>query len=364
MKKEKRNLKPLGVKVIDYLVDKFPSWIEKLGPYSDMILFSKVSLYRNLGGYKFNFKNSEKEKEEILELLREGFSALPLFENIIFLRELNNNERQFLMEREFISKDCLKNFHFVGLGLDASQEKICVLNGKEHVEISCFCPELLVRDAYTECDRLDDELNEEFGFAYDEELGFLTSSIEKLGTGMIVSSVVHLPALVITGEIVEVIEDIEDSLFHIEGIFNIEENVAGSYFRISNRFTLGISEEEILDLFEGKIKDVIKEEVASREYLTQKAGYETEDKICRSYGILENARMLSINEFLNLSSAVRLGLSLGIIKDINIKELNKWILQALPGYIRVLNPEINDIKEENIVRAKLIRSNLGGEKCS
>jgi protein arginine kinase len=94
--------------------------------------------------------------------------------------------------------------------------------------------------------------------------------------------------------------------------------------------------------------------------LTQKVGYETEDKIWRSYGILKNARILSITDFLNLTSAVRLGVSLGIIRDINIQDLNKWLFQGLPGHLNVLNTDINNEKEENILRARIIRSNLGG----
>jgi protein arginine kinase len=346
--------------MIDSLLDQLPVWLEKVGPYSDMILFSKVSLYRNLGGYKFNKKTSDKEKEEMLDLLIEGIQTLSSFENIISLRELEDDEKRFFVERNFISRDQAGNCKFLGLALNDFQNNILVLNSDEHLEISSIVPELSAKEAFVQCDNLDDELNEEFNFAYNNELGFLTSSVDKVGTGMVVSAVVHLPALVITGKFVEVIDDLEDSLFSIDGVFNIGESVEGSYFKISNRFTLGISEEEILELFENKIKGIIKNEVNSREYLTQKVGYETEDKIWRSYGILKNARILSITDFLNLTSAVRLGLSLGIIRDINIMDLNKWLFQALPGHMNVLNKDINNEKEENILRARLIRSNLGG----
>ena len=67
--------------MINSLAEHFPVWLEEAGPYSEMILFSKVSLYRNLGGYKFNKRNTEKEKEQILNLLFEGVSALSQFNN-------------------------------------------------------------------------------------------------------------------------------------------------------------------------------------------------------------------------------------------------------------------------------------------
>jgi protein arginine kinase len=346
--------------MIDSLLDSLPVWLEKVGPYSDMVLFSKVSLYRNLGGYKFNMKNSDKEKEELLELLIEGVSTNSSFENLIQLKSLKDDERELFAERNFISRDELRDFSFLGLALNGSQNNEVLLNSKEHIKISCVTGELSLKETFVQCDSLDDELNEEFGFAYDNEFGFFTSSTEKVGTGMVVSAVVHLPALVITGKFVDIIDDLEDSLFSIGGFFNIGETVEGSYFEVSNKFTLGVSEEEILKMFEKKIKSIIDKEVSSREYLTQKVGYETEDKIWRSYGILKNARILSVTDFLNLTAAVRLGVSLGIVRDIKITDLNKWLFHALPGHLRVLNEEVTNKQEENILRARLIRNNLGG----
>jgi protein arginine kinase len=346
--------------MIDSLIERFPVWLEEAGPYSEMVLFSKVSLYRNLGGYKFNRKTTEKEKEEILDLLFEGISSISNFNNCIALKDLEDKEKQFFVERHFLSRKEYKNFKFIGLVLNDSQDNVLVLNSDEHLEISSICSELSTEDAFHQCDSLDDEMNEEFGFAYDNELGFLTSSVDKVGTGMIVSAVVHLPALVITGNFVDIIDDLEESLFSIEGVFNMGESVEGSYFRISSKFTIGVSEEEILKLFKNKIKNIIKNEISSREYLTQKVGYETEDKIWRSYGILKNARILSVKDFLNLTSALRLGSSLGVIKDINIMDLNKWLFQVLPGHIRIYNEDVSNEKEENILRAKIIRNYLGG----
>jgi protein arginine kinase len=346
--------------MIDSLLDRFPVWLDNVGSYSDIVLFSGISLYRNLGGYKFNKRNSEKEKEEILALLIEGMNTLSSFENVLSLKDLKDNERELFAERNFISRNELRDYRYLGLALNDMQNNVVVLNSDEHVKISSISGELSLKETFVRCDSLDDELNEEFGFAYDNKLGFLSSSIDKVGTGMVVSAVVHLPALVITGKFVDVIDDLEDSLFSIGGVFNIGETVEGSYFEVSNKFTLGVSEEEILKMFEKKIKSIIDSEMDSREYLTQKVGYETEDKIWRSYGILKNARILSVNEFLNLTAAVRLGISLGIIRDINIIDLNRWLFQALPGHLSILNEEVTNKKEENILRAKLIRNNLGG----
>ena len=150
--------------MIDSLLDHLPVWLEKIGPYSEMVLFSKVSLYRNLGGYRFNKKTSEKEKEEILDLLVEGINTLSSFENIIPLKDLKDNERELFAERNFISRDELRNCSFLGLALNDLQNNVVFLNSEEHIKISSVSGELSLKETFIQCDSLDDELNEEFGF--------------------------------------------------------------------------------------------------------------------------------------------------------------------------------------------------------
>ena len=45
-------------------------------------------------------------------------------------------------------------------------------------------PGLSLETAYAEADRIDDELNEKFVFAFDDRLGYLTQCPTNLGTGM------------------------------------------------------------------------------------------------------------------------------------------------------------------------------------
>ena len=123
--------------MINPLVDRFPAWLEESGPYSEMILFSKVSLYRNLGGYKFNKKTTDKEKEQILSLLFEGISTLSDFENYITLKDLEDRDKRFFLERHFISRKEYKNSDYIGLALNDFQNNMLVLNSATNPNSPC-----------------------------------------------------------------------------------------------------------------------------------------------------------------------------------------------------------------------------------
>ncbi|MEA1913039.1 MAG: hypothetical protein U9N06_04300 [candidate division WOR-3 bacterium] len=340
--------------------DHLPIWLTTPGPYSDIVILTKVSLYRDLCGYNFNTKTTDEEKEEILELLIDGIHNISEFDNILSLGELKSLEKRFLVERSFISNKEMIDGKFIGLALNKLQNNILVLNSEEHLKISSISPGFTIQVPFNECDRLDDELGDEFDFVYDKELGFLTSSINKVGTGMEISVLIHLPAVVITGGVGNLLHVLEEHSFSIQGIFKTKDGVQGSLFKIKNEFTLGLSEEEIMEKTEEEIKKTIQMEIDAREYLIQNVRYETEDKIWRSYGIIKNARVLNLEDFLNLTSAVRLGVSLGFLKDINTLDLNRWMIQALPGHIRIANGDVGQEREENILRANIIRKNLGG----
>lgn len=71
---------------------------------------------------------------------------------------------------------------------------------EDHIKIQVMKPGLSLETAYAEADRIDDELNEKFVFAFDDRLGYLTQCPTNLGTGMRASVLLHLPALTACGQ--------------------------------------------------------------------------------------------------------------------------------------------------------------------
>jgi protein arginine kinase len=76
------------------------------------------------------------------------------------------------------------------------------------------------------------------------------------------------------------------------------------------------------------------------------------DKIKRAYGTLKYAHLISSSEFLQLYSAVRLGVTYGVIKNLDYKVLDNLLVQVMPANL-IINKgaEIN----RDITRAQYIQ---------
>ena len=79
----------------------------------------------------------------------------------------------------------------------------------------------------------------------------------------------------------------------------------------------------------------------------------------RSYGILKFSRILTSEEALKRLSDIRLGINLGIIKDMTEMDVNEMILNIQPGNLqqyagKLLNPDNRDS-----VRAEYVRNKMG-----
>lgn len=122
--------------------------------------------------------------------------------------------------------------------------------------------------------------------------------------------------------------------------------------------TLGASEEEIVAKLEDVTMQVIQNERAARENLLRTKSIEIEDKVFRSYGTLKNARLLTSNEAMELISDVKLGVNLGLIKDVSTEKLNELISIIQPAYLqKYFRSELSGI-ERDIKRAQLVRESI------
>jgi protein arginine kinase len=79
------------------------------------------------------------------------------------------------------------------------------------------------------------------------------------------------------------------------------------------------------------------------------------DKINRAYGILVHATLLDVDEFLNLSSALRLGIECNLFNTMTIQQLNRLSLSILPAHLETLHKKNMNINELRGARAELVR---------
>ncbi len=133
-----------------------------------------------------------------------------------------------------------------------------------------------------------------------------------------------------------------------------EVQLPGDIYQISNKQSLGISEEEIIKNLKIITDKVIEQEKLARKILTKK-GIELEDKVYRAYGVLVNSRKLSSEECNNLLSDVKLGTDMGIIKEMNDLKVKKLEVYTKPANLQKYVGQTLDSYDRDIKRSEVIK---------
>ncbi|MEA3431790.1 MAG: ATP--guanido phosphotransferase [candidate division WOR-3 bacterium] len=338
------------------LIDTQPLWLNGEGLSNETVLSSRIRLARNLEGYLFPTRAREKELEDVSELVKDAVTKSPYFANGLSFKtkHLSQLDIKFVRERHLLSTkkrtvDCV-----VGKGEIVS----VLINEEDHIRIQCLASGLNIKAIYPVIFEIDEILSSNLTYAFRNDFGYLTSCPTNVGTGMRVSCLLHLPGLVLTKEINKLLDDVMSRGFSVRGLYGEGSEIEGNFFQLSNQITLGIDEEEIATKTEKEIRNVIDLERETRNKLMREAGERVEDKIWRSYGILKNARMLSQEEFVNLSSAVRLGIGIGLIDNTYLKLLNYLLLYTAPAHLQKMKGKIMDADTRDIERASYVREVL------
>ena len=91
-------------------------------------------------------------------------------------------------------------------------------------------PGLQLSEAYQLADKIDDLFESKLDYAFDERIGYITACPTNVGTGLRVSIMVHLPALVATGQVKAVQMCIRDSFRGVLRDFTCKPILAVSGF--------------------------------------------------------------------------------------------------------------------------------------
>jgi len=347
-------------KELDALLKQTSAWLRGEGPMSDIVISSRIRLARNLEKLPFATRATPESQAEVLRMVRDGLqhaSSMP--HPLVFeMSELDEVDRQFLVERHLISLEHASQPDHRAVAIGQGEVISIMMNEEDHLRIQVMQSGLNLRDGWRMIDDLDDELSTTLPYAYATEWGYLTCCLTNTGTGMRASVMLHLPALVIAKQINKVLHAITKLGLTARGLYGEGTEASGNFFQISNQVSLGRTEEELLENLERILKQVIDQEQAAREALVSNSRSQVEDRIWRAYGILRYARTISSNETLDLLSALRLGVDVGIMKEVDRKAVNDLLISSQPAHLQKLEGAKLSAQERDAKRALLIRRRL------
>ena len=326
-----------------------------LGPECDTAVSSRVRIARNLSDFPFPVKLNSEGRKKVIETVNNAIKNKGDFEFIDFT-SVPPLETSVLMERRIVSLDFVKSPAEKELITDIENGLYVMVNEEDHLRIQSIKPGFAIYEAYEEANKFDNLTDETMAYAYDENFGYLTQCPTNLGTGMRVSVMLHLPALTLNRKIQDIAANLSKLGLTIRGFYGEGTEVGGDLYQISNNITLGISEEQTLDKIKPVVEKIIELERAGRNEIYKSSKDLITDKIKRAYGTLKNAHMISSSEFLSLYSVIRLGITYGIIKDIDYKTLDMLLVKVMPANLTLQFPDTKINRD--ILRAEYIRSIL------
>ncbi|MDC3417766.1 protein arginine kinase [Aquibacillus salsiterrae] len=348
-----------------FMNDAISPWMKEDGPDSDIVMSSRIRLARNFDNIPFPILAKNEDLLKILEFIKSKYhhQTFKTYQDLEFvtMSELKPIEKRVLVEKHLISPHLAEKSQLGAVLISKSEQVSVMVNEEDHIRIQLYFPGFQLEKALDQAFAFDDWLEEEINYAFDEKRGYLTSCPTNVGTGLRASVMMHLPALALTQKLNRMIPAINQLGLVVRGIYGEGSEALGNIFQVSNQVTLGRAEKDTVDDLQSVVEKLIEQERNARELLLEQSPLQLEDRIFRSYGVLEHSRIIESKETAKCLSDVRLGIDVGFIKNISKSILNELMVLTQPGFLQQYAKEGLSPEERDKLRASLIRERLNLE---
>lgn len=336
-------------------------WLAERGPGYPLVMSCRARLARDIEGLPFPPAADEEELERARGMVLEALVHQVARERdweVKFAEEIPREQLAAMAEGHLVSRSFSERTGGRALAAKESDGRRVVVNEEDHLRIQAVLPGNQIMKAWKDADRIDSLMEREIQYSFDQGLGYLTSCPSNAGTGLRVSAMLHLPALVITGEIAKTISALSQAGIYIRGLYGEGSGVAGNLVQISNQVTLGRTEQEIVEYVDRVVHQVVDNERTARKLMLRDQALDTSDRIYRALGIVERARKMGFFEALELVSLLKLGIDMDIlpIKEFNMMDV---FVGMCPYHLKSTLQDDADEDDVERERAPRLRTMLG-----
>lgn len=337
-------------------------WFEEVKNDPSNIVSSRVRLSRNWEEYKFPSRLEDNEARYMVGRMSQELKGLQGMDGHRFeFRDLDKMEeldRVELRERRLLNKTLVEKKTPGSIICSEDESVSLVLNGDDHIRLQVLAPGLNLKACYEEADKLDDYINGKFPYAYSDKYGYLTSYPTNVGTGMKASIVVHLPSLSTSKRFQELLGDMSRFGTTVRGLYGRGSENSGDLYEIYNQKTLGVNEQEIMELVSNVAVQLSDQEREIREASVAKHRLLREDEVYKSYGVLKYARKLSMKEAMTYLSHLRAGIADGLVELEEFVSIYNLMMGILPAGLQKYSRRPLGKAEIEVARGKYIREHL------
>jgi protein arginine kinase len=301
-------------------------------------LSSRFLLRRNIARHPFPHKLSSQNGARLLSLIPKAISL-----SSITPQEREQRTSLFQIQGGFQEIQ-------EGQGLISTPTLLTLINHQEHLSFYGISSASTWSQTHKALLEIEKTFSTLFPFAYHPKFGFLTSCLDECGSAFTYTIDLHLPLLHRLGHLESALkEELETGV--------TLSSAPGDFISISNKPTLGISEEHILHTVNASAQHLKRAELALREHIGEHK--EIKDLIARAFGLLQSSLQLELSEAIDALSLLILGLQLGIFKGMTPQELFSLTFLSRREFLQT-NPK-EDLLEK---RASFLKEKLATLKPS
>ncbi len=318
------------------------------------VISTRIRLARNIDGVPFNLHLGAEDKIKTIKMISDSikqcdFGGLKLRE--IQMSSLGDIETYAMVERHCISPKFADNNDGRILLLSEDESVSIMIGEEDHLRIQVLLAGECLVAAYNLCDRIETEIGKRLKFAFDEKLGYLTECPTNLGTGIRASVMLHLPVLESTGQLKAIADAVGKIGLTFRGFYGEGSHSKASIYQLSNQVTLGITEDSVIENLKNLTNQIIlKENEAVNGYHIENLT----DSVCRSFGILKYAKIMTTEEMMKHITLLMLGERLNVIHLPDDLSLMSVFINTQPAMIKRIKGDISPIERDKF-RAEFLR---------
>ncbi len=332
-------------------------WISKAKD-DDVAVSSRIRLARNLKDEFFPSIMDDLAGDRVYNKVKGMFDTVDNY-SFIKMKDVDPVEKHAMVERHIMSRE-LENSKSGGIAKLDNESVVIMINEEDHLRIQSITPGLEIEQAFGVIMDIHEPVKSQF--AYDDQFGYLTACPTNAGTGMRASAMLHIPGIIMTGQLPNISNTIAKMGMTVRGIYGEGSDAVGNMVQLSNQITLGLNERDIVDNLKSVASKLIANERNARRLILETKASQVEDQVMRSFGVLKYARRLSSKETISMLSDIKMGISMGLITGIEHNELHSLMMDTAPCQLQhTLGKELIE-SERDIIRADMVKKALSNTK--
>ncbi|NLF38231.1 protein arginine kinase [bacterium] len=342
------------------MIQKRPPWLVASPGVPAIAISTRIRLARNIEAFPFPGRCSDDQRRDVISAVTEaakGATALRTAQ-LLMIEALTPVDKQLLVERRLASPEFVRQAAPAALLVTPDETCSIMINEEDHLRMQVLRPELHIDHAWSSVDELDTQLEESLQYAYSSRFGYLTACPTNVGTGLRVSVMLHLPALVHEHKIGGVISAVGKIGIAVRGFYGENSEAQGHLFQVSNQVTLGRGESDIIRQLQQIVGRIIDHEAKLRETLIKNAPHQIRNDVGRAFGTLKYAEILTSQEATELLSVLLMGIDLHVFDEIDRATVSQLMIDTQPAHVQILCGKELTTEQRDLERARIIRERL------